>query len=129
LSPWVIVKVEIRVFEMFRLSWSPKIHNYQPTQPPPPPTKQTLQTTHNNRNTMCFGKRDSASASSVSSSSSDEPHARPIELPTIRRSPDTNRDTVGMSQQAPQRAAGRETIRFVEEVNITCDDQHKSTKK
>ncbi|KAG9606302.1 hypothetical protein KCU77_g209, partial [Aureobasidium melanogenum] len=73
---------------------------------------------------MCFGKRDSASASSVSSSSSDEPHARPIELPTIRRSPDTNRDTVGMSQQAPQRAAGRETIRFVEEVNITCDDQH-----
>ncbi|KAG9528161.1 hypothetical protein KCU93_g4560, partial [Aureobasidium melanogenum] len=78
---------------------------------------------------MCFGKRDSASASSFSSSSSDEPHARPIELPTIRRSPGANRATAGMPQQAPQRAAGRETIRFVEEANIACDDQHKSAKK
>ncbi|KAG9571616.1 hypothetical protein KCU79_g53, partial [Aureobasidium melanogenum] len=75
---------------------------------------------------MCFGKRDSASASSFSSSSSDEPHARLIELPTIRRSPGTNRATAGMPQQASQRAAGRETIRFVEEVNIACDDEHKS---
>ncbi|KAG9711217.1 hypothetical protein KCU69_g112, partial [Aureobasidium melanogenum] len=75
---------------------------------------------------MCFGKRDSVSASSFSSSSSDEPHARPIELATISRSPGTNRATANMPQQAPQRAASRETIRFVEEVNITCDDQHKA---
>ncbi|KAH0280438.1 hypothetical protein KCU91_g1034, partial [Aureobasidium melanogenum] len=73
---------------------------------------------------MCFGKRDSVSASSFSSSSSDEPHARPIELATILRSPGTNRATANMPQQAPRGAAGRETIRFVEEVNITCDDQH-----
>ncbi|KAG9615100.1 hypothetical protein KCV01_g87, partial [Aureobasidium melanogenum] len=93
-------------------------------------TKQPLQRTpKNNNNNMCFGKRDSVSASSFSSSSSDEPHARPIELATISRSPGTNRATANMPQQAPQRAASRETIRFVEEVNITCDDQHKAAKK
>ncbi|KAG9665364.1 hypothetical protein KCU64_g34, partial [Aureobasidium melanogenum] len=118
-----LTPISSRVEHHFSPSPFLPVHSHQPTQPPPPPTKRTLQIAHNNRKIMCFGKRDSASASSFSSSSSDEPHARPIELPTIRRSAGTNRATANMPQQAPQRAAGRETIRFVEEVNITCDDQ------
>ncbi|KAG9945041.1 hypothetical protein KCU85_g7481, partial [Aureobasidium melanogenum] len=78
---------------------------------------------------MCFGKKDSASAYTSSSSSSDEPNARPIELPTIRHSSGNPRATASMPQQTPQRAAGRETIRFVEDVTITCEEQHKTVKK
>ncbi|CAD0095929.1 unnamed protein product, partial [Aureobasidium mustum] len=73
---------------------------------------------------MCFGRR-SSSVYTSSSSSSDEFHARPIELDTISLSArGTSRATASMPSQA-LRTADRETIRVVEPAGATNASQQR----